>query len=324
MRIRLSALSSEEFHDMCGELLYAEYSGFHAFDGRGGDEKIDGFDDDTRTTFQFHHPSGAVAKRKLEDDIEGASRHPIRRWVFVTSKNLTIRTARWIRELQSSGRFNFTIEIWGPNELLRLLDKHKSIRDRLFPPPTTYEDKRTIHVEQQNAEQIINVAGSPVFKFPRKSPKKVFVTNVPDAISDAQLLEIKEQAARIAEASGGKTSVGFILKRIKQEWSLDALRNLSRQNYPAVLEYLRRFKYAKFRSQSPAVERARLIRQLHATASNIGWSHEQLSQACKTWYGRSIANLSIHLLHDAVARLKKKEEESLPHVGTPESDRQTP
>lgn len=167
----------------------------------------------------------------------------------------------------------------------------------------------TIHVAQQTASQITNVAasGPTTIKVAKGPGRTVVVPPPPGAISEAQLREIDDQAARIEKESGGKATVGFIKKRIKQIWSLTTVRYLSQNDYPDVLDYLRGFKWEQRRQWSPEATRKHLIRTAHAKARNIGWSHDKLSQACREWYGRRFGNLSVHLLRNLVSRLEEME-----------------
>lgn len=167
---------------------------------------------------------------------------------------------------------------------------------------------QSIHVGEQVADQILNVAGPTTIKVPAGRSRKVVFTAPPGSISDAQLREINDQAARIAKESGGRVAVGRIKKRIMQKWSLTSVRNLPQREYPSVLAFLRRHKWGQRAGETPSQERTRLMRQAHARASNIGWGHEQLSDTCKQWYGSSLGNLSIHLLRDLVSRLERNQE----------------
>ena len=53
----------------------------------------------------------------------------------------------------------------------------------------------------------------------------------------------------------------------------------------------------------PTRKGTRLIRELHAKARNIGWSHDSLSLKCREWYGYSVRDLSTNLLQDAVSKV---------------------
>ena len=160
-----------------------------------------------------------------------------------------------------------------------------------------------IHVSSQSAAQILNIAGSPNISIRASKRRPVLVTAPPGSVSEAQLREIDEEAARIANEAGSKVTVGFIKKRIMQQWSLTAMRNLPASEYSAVIAYMRKLRWVQRAREAPSAERGRLVRQIHAKANTVGWSHERLTAACVQWYGRTIGNLSVHLLRDTIARL---------------------
>jgi hypothetical protein len=161
-----------------------------------------------------------------------------------------------------------------------------------------------INIGRQAAENIINIAGDHTTVRPPKGRRpRVVIAPQPGSISDAQLREIDERASKIAGESKGRTTVGFIKKRIKDKFHLTAVRNLPSSEFPAVMSFLRKWKWAGRSDESPEEERTRLISELHAKAGNIGWSHDSLSMKCREWYGYSIRDLSTNLLKDAVSKL---------------------
>ena len=300
IQVRFQKLNPEQFHDLCDHLLSAASEGsFHAINGAGGDGGADGIDDSTGTLYQFHHPtSGPVTRRKLEADLQAASKHKIRKWVFIASKNLTIQTHHWFTNLKATSEYPFAIEYWGPAKLTDLLNCYPRVRDNFFPLPVT------VH---QRAHQITNVKGDLNIRSSNARRNVMSLAPPPNAISDAQLKEINDQVARIVEESGHRTAFGFVLRRVKAKWSLTSVRYLSQEKYPEVLDYLRRFKWKQREGESPASERIRLRKQVHAIAANRGWNHDRVSLVCREWYGCSLTSLSTNLLRDLVERIKERE-----------------
>jgi hypothetical protein len=158
-------------------------------------------------------------------------------------------------------------------------------------------------IEHQNADSIINIAGNNTTVRPPRRQTKFIIAPQPGSISEAQLREINDRAAKIAAESKGRITVGFIKKRIMQKYSLTMVRNLPTSEYPNVMADLRRWKWAGRSEESPREERNRLVRELHAKASDLGWPHEFLSHKCREWYGYSIRDLSSNLLKDAVSKV---------------------
>jgi hypothetical protein len=161
----------------------------------------------------------------------------------------------------------------------------------------------TMNIGHQAADNIINIAGDNTNVRPPKRRTTVIIAPQPGSISDAQLREINDRAAKIEAESNGRTTVGFIKKRIMQKYSLTAVRNLPASKYPDVMGDLRKWKWAGRSKETPHEERNRLIRELHAKAGNLGWPHEFLSLKCREWYGYSVRDLSTNLLRDAVSKV---------------------
>jgi hypothetical protein len=161
----------------------------------------------------------------------------------------------------------------------------------------------TVNIGHQDADSIINIAGNHTTVRPPKKRTTVIIAPQAGSISDAQLREINDRAAKIQAESNGRTTVGFIKKRIMQKYSLTAVRNLPASKYPDVMAYLRKWKWAGRSEETSQGERNRLIRELHAKARGIGWSHELLSLKCREWYGYSVRDLSPNLLKDAVSKV---------------------
>jgi signal transduction histidine kinase len=170
-------------------------------------------------------------------------------------------------------------------------------------PGSRASGSSTMNIGRQAADNIINIAGDNTTVRPPKKRTTVIIAPQPGSISDAQSREINDRAAKIAAESKGRTTVGFVKKRIKQKYHLTAVRNLPASEYPAVMADLRKWKWAVRSEESPQEERNRLLRELHAKAGNIGWSHEFLSLKCREWYGYSVGDLSTNLLKDAVSKV---------------------
>jgi hypothetical protein len=163
--------------------------------------------------------------------------------------------------------------------------------------------KSTMKIRHQTADNIVNIAGDNTTVRPPKKRTTVIISPQPGSISDAQLREINDRAAKIQVESKGRASVGFIRKRIISKYHLTALRNLPASDFAAVMDYLRRWKWGVRSEESPQEERSRLNRELHAKAANIGWSRDFLSLKCREWYGHSVRDLSTNLLKDAVSKV---------------------
>jgi hypothetical protein len=122
----------QRFHELCRDLLSAEYPRFQSFDGSGGDEGMDGYEPESGTLFQFHYPKRGLRRDKLAKYLEQAKRHRIRRWVLVTSQDLTVRLSRWLDSMKPE--CNFEIEVWGPATVYRLIEKNRAIATMYFAP----------------------------------------------------------------------------------------------------------------------------------------------------------------------------------------------
>ena len=66
----------QRFHELCRDLMSAEYPRFQSYDGSGGDEGIDGYDPESETLFQFHYPRRGLRKDKLMKYLEAGEKTP--------------------------------------------------------------------------------------------------------------------------------------------------------------------------------------------------------------------------------------------------------
>lgn len=302
MAINLLALHyPQQFEEFCKDLLAAEIPGFETFSGP--EEGIDGYHSESQTIFQFYFPERTIRREKVKQDLEKASRYPrgCQTWILLIPKDPPIRFNRWLLEEQNK-LYSFTILVWGRTQIVKILRKYPDVEESYFP-------SKGIRISKQVADTITNISGPTTINPPKGKRTTVIVPLPPDAISEAQLREIDRVAVQIMKESGGKTSVGFIKKRIKQDRSLTTIRHLSQKDYPDVLRYLRRFTFNQRKSESPSFESKRLNRQAHAKAKNIGWDHDRLSDECKKWYSRSLSNLSLDLWRDLIRKLTELEEQ---------------
>lgn len=180
---------------------------------------------------------------------------------------------------------------------------HKELSNALGIVDRSYS--RVFNIGQQNAKQILNVAGHATIRVPKKV-KKIEVPAPEGSVSEQQLREIDDRAAAISRESEGKTSVGFIKRRIMQDFSVTAMRFLRQDDFPKILGYLRRFREHNRRDEPAASRRSRLLREVHAKASRLGFDHDKLSEECKNRYGCSMSNLSPHLLKDMIKWLEDR------------------
>jgi hypothetical protein len=185
----------QRFHELCRDLMSAEYPRYQGYEGSGGDEGIDGYEPESGTLFQFHYPRRGLRKEKLAKYLEQAKRHPITRWVLVTSQDLTVRQSRWLESVKPECKFE--IQVWGPATVYGLIEKHRDIATRYFSPgiqPTP----SAINVHAQTADQIVNVVGPTVIKATRPTVKRV---PIPGTVGANPYMkgELKHLVDRLAE-----------------------------------------------------------------------------------------------------------------------------
>jgi hypothetical protein len=185
----------QRFHELCRDLMSAENPRFQSFDGSGGDEGIDGYEPESGTLFQFHFPKRGLRKDKLAKYLEQAKRHPIRRWVLVTSQDPTVHVNRWLDSVKRE--YKFEIQVWGPATVYRLIGKHRDIATRYFarggqPIPSALD----VHV--QTADQIVNAVGPTVIKATRPSVRRA---PIPGTVGADPYMkgELKHLVDRLAE-----------------------------------------------------------------------------------------------------------------------------
>jgi hypothetical protein len=154
----------QQFHELCRDLLHAELPRVQTYEGSGGDAGVDAYDPDTETIYQFHGPEFAVRKEKLKAYLDKASRHPLRRWVLLSKRDLSPKLSAWLNSVRATYRFR--IEVWGPASLNKLLGDHPQIGKR-YSALFIARNVPAISVEAQHADQIVNVVGPATIKTQR-------------------------------------------------------------------------------------------------------------------------------------------------------------
>lgn len=133
MPINLLILDSQtRFEELCQALLQEEFARFQAFSAP--DAGMDGYDSDSATVFQAYFPERAPLKQKIRVDIAKARAHgaKCKRWVLLIPKNPTPSLLEWLRTTEEPS-CSFSIEVWGKNEIFRLLRKHSAVQEQFFP-----------------------------------------------------------------------------------------------------------------------------------------------------------------------------------------------
>lgn len=130
--VNLISLDRGRFEELCQSLLREEFQRFQAFSAPDGG--MDGYDSDTATIFQVYFPERAPLREKIRADIAKARVHgdKCKRWVLLIPKNPTPGLLDWLRSAEAPS-CGFAIEVWGKNELLRLLRKHSGVHEQFFP-----------------------------------------------------------------------------------------------------------------------------------------------------------------------------------------------
>lgn len=153
----ISRLDPFKFQELCTVLLTRQFPTLRGVDGSGGDEGVDAWIPDARTYFQFHAPRVRVQRAKFRRYLQQAAKHNPAKWVFITNRDLTRTQWRWFDDLAHSVAFE--VEVWGATKLAEQLKGHPDLEDRYL---WSHGDKGAIHVVNQRAHQINNIAASTI------------------------------------------------------------------------------------------------------------------------------------------------------------------
>lgn len=141
MRIR-EIRNSQDFQDLCQQVLAAEYDDFQVLDDSAGDQGNDGFIPSSHRLFAIYcpekHPTPAkYYKDKIKKDLNKAVRlrdeldYEIDDWIFVTPSPLTEDLNRYVSSKAKAAGFRSGIS-WSEKHILKLLLKHDYLKP-LFP-----------------------------------------------------------------------------------------------------------------------------------------------------------------------------------------------
>jgi hypothetical protein len=139
--LNLVSLDDGRFEELCQSLLIEEFQRFQAFSSP--DAGMDGYDSDTATIYQVYFPEREPNKSKIRADLLKARSHghSCKRWVLLLPKNPTPALLEWLRKHEQP-ICNFSIEVWGKNEILRLLRRHSLVKQQFFPSEVREEVRR--------------------------------------------------------------------------------------------------------------------------------------------------------------------------------------
>jgi hypothetical protein len=212
----------QEFHELCRDLLHAEFFRVQTYEGSGGDAGVDAYDPDTETIFQFHGPEFPIRKEKLKSYLDKASQHPARRWVLLSKRDLTLTQSQWLDSAR--GRYTFVIETWGPARLNQLLDKHPEVAKRyLGHVAANGRAPLGLRVHSQQAGQIVNVVGPATIK---GQHPKIHRAPIPGTVGADPYMkgELQKLVKRLGEFrcwQRGKDKAGSVFPAIYKKYLSD-------------------------------------------------------------------------------------------------------
>jgi hypothetical protein len=134
--------NSQDFQDLCQQVLAAEYDDFQVLDDSGGDKGNDGYIPSKRRLFAMYcpekHPTPDKYHRdKINKDLSKAARlrdelgYEIDDWFFVTPFPLSEELHRYISTQARAAGFTSGVS-WSEKHILTLLLKHDHLK-QLFP-----------------------------------------------------------------------------------------------------------------------------------------------------------------------------------------------
>jgi hypothetical protein len=210
---------AQQFHELCRDLLHGELPRIQTYEGSGGDAGVDAYDPDTETIFQFHGPEFPVRKEKLKSYLDKASRHPARRWVLLSKRDLTPKLSAWLDSVRTL--YSFAIEVWGPARLNQLLDDHPEVGQRYVGPSlSTAREAPGITVGAQHAKQIVNVVGPATIKTSRRGVRSLPIPGTvgSDPFKKGELAKLVQRLAEFRAWDIGKDKMGSIYGAIHKNY----------------------------------------------------------------------------------------------------------
>ncbi len=207
----------QEFHELCRDLLHAEFARVQTYDGSGGDAGVDAYDPDTETIFQFHGPEFPIRREKLKSYLDKASQHPARRWILLSKRDLTPKQSAWLDSAHSE--YSFTINVWGPATLNQLLDKYPQVAQR-YSAVSAARHAPFISVGAQHAEHIVNVVGPTTIRTANRGVRTLPIPGTvgSDPFKKGELAKLTERLAEFRSYGIGKDKLRSIYGTIHKNY----------------------------------------------------------------------------------------------------------
>jgi tetratricopeptide (TPR) repeat protein len=152
--MRISEIrNSQQFQDLCQQILAAEFSDFQVLDDSSGDKGIDGYIPSNRRLFAMYCPEKSPVRKlyyqkKIREDLAKAvalrDKHgyAIDEWIFLTPAPLNEELQRYLATKVKQAGFA-TATNWSEKHLLPILLKHKEL-ESLFPDLFSLDIKREL------------------------------------------------------------------------------------------------------------------------------------------------------------------------------------
>ena len=176
----INIVSSDEFENLCQNILVAEYPDFEVIDDSAGDGGNDGYSKKEKTLWQLYCPQKdnlSVKEQKeryqskIRNDLKKAQKlrdekgYEIDKWIFTTTKPLTEELHTYLRK--KADEYGFEYSIWSSTKLHELLSKHEHVQD-LFPDivlakthkivETIVENQKSVAETEAKGKQSLNSA----------------------------------------------------------------------------------------------------------------------------------------------------------------------
>ena len=253
MHINLLRLETESrFEEFCQALLREEYD--HLVSLSAPDRGMDAYDPDHRTIFQAYFPERSPRKDKIQGDLEKAAREAwtCDQWVLLLPKDPTPALRDWLTAQQP--RHSFRLTIWGKTEILRLLARHRSVREAYFPTELGTELRRLAKGKRPRAGDALPGA----------------------AIAPEHREELREWINELAEAAAERKHrkpQGYDFQRewgeLDAHFDISGIDRLPEKKYAEAREYLQQKFYARRTGEPQRATRYRLVGGIKALQKKL-------------------------------------------------------
>ncbi len=287
--INLQTLNDEKFAGVCHALLFEVHGlSYRPVAGEGGDSGIDGFVDDYGIIYQFKFFKARPRPASFLKDIDKVAHLPnLKQWILLLPEDPTLKLHHLIDAEKVSRPFS--VEALGRTWMLSMLEKHKHIKERFFPEVAKEASvQKVIHLSEAKAKKQERILRELKREVRSKRPIKVSVEKPSDSLTAEHRRLIKDEMAKIEEATKKRHSFSRLCSNLKNKYGVDNWYLISDSCFPEIMEWLRRYYFGTRENyRAPGNIRKELIGVIKSQQKRLDLSDKQYRMVLSRLTGKT-------------------------------------